>query len=113
MAYVIKFIGIISSILLSIGLCGACSIELSNEAPVSMFLEVYGGLIIIVVIGVFGLKVAHRPNYYFSLIYAIYHAIVNTFYITAHKANKHLTIVEQFREFFNEGLDVYDEYYYI
>ena len=113
MHYLVKAINIISAIFVAIGLCGACSIDFVDPTPISTFFKVYGVLILLLVIGAFGLKVVDDPNRYFSFVYASYYGIVNTVYATVHKMYKNWTVKERFECFFDEGLDVYDECYYI
>ena len=109
MKNLVKVINIISTIFVGLGLALACSIEITNHSFIT-FLQIYAPIFILIGLGGLGLNIAHDPNRFFSEIYALFHAIVNTI---TNEYYYDFPIIERFNNFYAEGFAIYDSYYYI
>ncbi len=64
------------------------------------------------IIGAFGMNVVHNPNKYFSKVYASAYSIVSMINTFSDREYRNFSVAARFDYFYNEGLDIYDEYYY-
>ena len=109
MQTLVKSINIISIIFISLSIAAACSIEL-NEHSFITFIQIYAPILAILLIGALGLKISCNPNKVFSGIYATGHAFVN---IVKTDCYCNFSTLDRFYIFYDEGIKLYDNYYYI
>lgn len=101
------------SILLAVGLCLACTLNLAPETPVSKFLIIYGIIFFMILGGAFGLAVCKDPHYYLGMAYGAWYAIVNNVRILfAQDLEAYMfrqnSLVNRYYLLYDEGIERYD-----